>query len=282
MNITEKAMIVRLHRSAWGEATVDREAEGVVAREFEAQREMHNIRKALLPKGASASIHEVLRAARKFHLDNTMPWDDFGGRILPADNYFDYNKRMIELKAALSNAVNEFVSKFETAKEQARKQLGKSFKERDYPSGAEIRSKYGMEIGIEPIPHATDFRVTLSEGEAERIKAEIESSVTAKVDEAMKDLYKRLYEVVAKLRERASDSDAVFRDSVIKNVAGLVELLPRLNLNGNGELEKLRKEVEQKLCSYDPDSIRKDETVRARAAADADAILQKMAGYVGK
>ena len=109
----------------------------------------------------------------------------------------------------------------------------------------------------------------------------MESRVKDREAEAMKDLFVRLNTVIEHFAEKLSDKEAIFRDSLVENVIELVNLLPKLNVVGDADLESLRKETQKKLCAYEPDTLRKDAKVRDKAAGDAKAILDKMAGYVG-
>jgi len=59
----------------------------------------------------------------------------------------------------------------------------------------------------------------------------------------------------------------------------LVEVLPKLNLAGDPELERLTGEVRRSLL-VDPRELRKSETSRNETARAAAAIAQQMAGYM--
>jgi hypothetical protein len=69
------------------------------------------------------------------------------------------------------------------------------------------------------------------------------------------------------------------RDSVVTNVVKFVEILPKLNVTGDPELERLAAEVRTSLV-VDPQELRKSESVRADTARAAAAIADHVAGYM--
>lgn len=282
MGIDTKAMIVRLKISAWTARKEDKAAASTVADYYHADREVGNYRKSLIPKEAIARVTKIANKARVFHDEQTLPWDDAGGRILPATNFLPYSEEIRKLKSQFEVAVEDFVANIVSYKEAAKKELGDLYRESDYPSIESMRDRYSFSAKIEPIPEGQDFRVALDATEVAKIRESIEADVEDRVSTAMEDLYVRLYNVVKHFSDKLNTKDAIFRNSLVSNIVEIVDLLPRLNLNGNGTLESLRREVESKLAHYDPDTLRQDTNVRAKAAAEADAILQQMSGYVGQ
>ena len=54
------------------------------------------------------------------------------------------------------------------------------------------------------------------------------------------DLWRRLREVVAHMVDRLNEPESRFHGSLVTNVLDLVEILPRLNVNGDAGSEPLR------------------------------------------
>ena len=136
------------------------------------------------------------------------------------------------------------------------------------------------------MPDAGDFRVTLGDEEKERIKRQITATVEASLQVASRELWQRLYEAVSHLAERLQAYKVTeegvehpFRDSVVTNLVKLVDVLPKLNVTGDPELERLAAEVRTSLL-VDPQQLRKSELVRAETAKEATAIAARMAAYM--
>ena len=70
------------------------------------------------------------------------------------------------------------------------------------------------------------------------------------------------------------------RDSVVTNLVKLVDVLPKLNLTGDPELERLASQVRSSLL-VDPQELRKSESIRSETAKAATAIAQRMQAYMG-
>lgn len=277
--LRDEAMIVRLSISQWTARKFDKAATQRIATEYAVDAEVGRYNKILIAKEAIQEITQAVSAIRSFHYENTLPWDDGGGRILPSKNFLTYSKDMRKFKQRFDTAVADFLENYDEYREEARRRLNGLFKETDYPRQREIGRKFGFSTDIEPVPSAEDFRVSLQSKDAIRIQNQLEKRVEERVAEATKDLYIRLNEVVEKFADKLADKDAIFRDSLVENVVELINLLPKLNVANDSELEKLRKEVQKKLCAFEPDTLRQSDDVRSKAAEDAKAILDKMSGY---
>jgi len=278
--LRDEAMIVRLSISQWTARKFDKGVSQRVADDYAVDAEVGRYNKVLIAKDAIQTITQAVSAARSFHYDNTLPWDDGGGRILPSKNFLTYSKEMRKLKVKFDEAVHGFVENYDEYREEARQRLNGMFRATDYPGRREIGRKFGFSTDIDPVPTSKDFRVSLQDKDMTRIKSQLEKRVEERVIEATKELYFRLNEVVQKFAEKLADKEAIFRDSLIDNVVELVNLLPKLNVGNDPKLEKVRKETQKKLCAFEPDTLRKDDKVRSKAADDAKAILDKMSGYL--
>ena len=277
--LSDEAMIVRLSISQWTARKFDKSVSQKVADDYAVDADVGRYNKILIAKEAIRTITQATSAARSFHYENTLPWDDGGGRILPSKNFLTYSKEMRKLKQRTDDAVKEFLENYDEYREEARKRLNGMFRATDYPGRREIGRKFGFSTDIDPVPSAKDFRVSLQSKDMTRIQKQLEKRVEERVIEATKDLYVRLNEVVQKFADKLSDKEAIFRDSLVENVVELVNLLPKLNVGNDPELEKVRKETQKRICAFEPDTLRKDEKVRSKAAEDAKAILDKMSGY---
>ena len=137
-----------------------------------------------------------------------------------------------------------------------------------------------------PLPDAGDFRVTLGDEEKERIKRQITAAVEASLQVASRELWQRLYEAVSHLAERlqaykvtGEGVEHPFRDSVVTNLVKLVDVLPKLNVTGDPEPERLAAQVRASLL-VDPQELRKSESTRSETAKAATAICDRMAAYM--
>ena len=279
MSIESKAMLINLSISCWSGRKYDRKVSDEIAEEKSAEQSAGRYNKCIINRPVIAKIEKVANKIRIFHYTNTLPWGNEGSRILPSANYFDYTKRFRELKYEFENASNEFINQYENEIIAAQKTLGAMFKQEDYPTKSRIEGAFSVETSVYPIPIASDFRVALGKEEEEKIKNDIENNIKNVINVATKDLWQRLYDVVSKMHNKLKDKDSIFRDSLVENIGELCQLLPKLNVTGDNELEKTRREIESTLL-VKPESLRNNETLRETTAAIAENLAAKMAGYI--
>ena len=284
--LSSRAMLCSLSIAQWSARIHDRSASAEIAERHGARADVGRYNKILIPREALADIHRIAGEARREHYFMTLPWDDSGYRVLPAAAYLEHTAKLREYSTEYSAAVEAFASKFDQLVSDARARLGGLFRHDEYPRAGEIPDKFSFETRIMPLPDANDFRVTLGDEEKDRIKRQITESVQASLAIATRELWGRLYEAVSHLAEHLSayrvTEDGVehpFRDSVVNNLVKLVDMMPKLNVTGDPELERLTAEVRSSLL-VDPKDLRKSDTVRNDTAKAAAAIAQHMAGYM--
>jgi hypothetical protein len=270
----------------WSARKHDPDASEEIAVRHGAQADAGRYHKVLLPKKALAEIHKIVNEARHEHYFMTLPWDDNGYRVLPAAVYMDHTGRMRALSNRFATAVDALAQQFSQLVEQAKLRLGSLFREEDYPLAAELRAKFAFETKVMPLPDAGDFRVTLGDAEKERIKRQIAAAVEASLQVGSRELWQRLYEAVTHMAERLTAYKVTeegvehpFRDSIVTNMVRLVDVLPKLNVTHDPELERLAEQVRTSLL-VDPSELRKSESRRAETALAAAAIASHMQGYM--
>ena len=185
-----------------------------------------------------------------------------------------------------NEAVSTFVNQFQGLVSQYKSQLGSLFRPEDYPSIEELRGKFSLETKVMPMPEAGDFRVSLGNEERDRIKRQITASVEASLTVARRELWQRAYDAVSHMAERlqsykAEESGTTrLHASIVTNLMKLVDVMPKLNIAHDAELERLTEEIRSRLL-VNPDMLRKSETVRTETARAASQIAARMAGYMG-
>lgn len=277
--IGEKAMLANLRIKTWSAMKHEAKADKVVVTKFHAQDNAGKFNKRLINSSAMREIMVIVYEARKYHQRNTLPWTDTGQRLLPSRNFSDYRDHVNAFEDSFRKAVAGFVSNYDTVKAQAKELLGDMYDKYDYPHNINQRFDFG--VNISPIPMSGDFRVSLGEFESKKIKKDIEKRTMEALVDANKDLYRRLGVSVSQLIDKLNSESGVVRNSIMSDLAGLCELIPRLNITEDEELDDLRKRVEKKLCSREPREIRDSDAIRKKTVKDAKEILKAMEGMYG-
>ena len=231
MNLTHDAMLVGLRIAAWSGRLYDRKASNHVAVHHEASASAGRYNKCLLPKAAFAALTATMSAARKAHYEQSLPWDDQGARLLTVANYERYTALMDGLRERIVRERARFIEDYEDNIDQARLDLGKLFRIEDYPSKEALQGKFGLRYRIAPVPDADHFMAKLASDDTDRVKRDIEHQIEERLHDAIGDLYRRLGEAVERVSERLQEDPEgkplVFRDSMIENIRGLVDVVPR-------------------------------------------------------
>lgn len=278
IQLNEKAMLVKLSISIWTAKKEDKK----VTQEVEKQYNAHDAgkyNKFLIAVEEIKKLNKIPNETRTFHYENTLPWTDEGFRILTADNYLPYTQKMREFKSKTEEAKRVFFDNYQAYVDEAQRRLNGLFNPADYPTITELEKKFSFDVSFTPLPDKADFRVNLQADETNRIKEEIETRLKSSIQNAINDLWERLYNVVKHASDKLNDKEAIFRDSLISNMINLVNLLPRLNLTNDSKLEEMRQEVENKLCQVTPGELREDEGLRKETARTCDDIVEKMSAY---
>lgn len=297
-SLASTAMLCSLNISQWSGYRFDPDASEEIASMHGAEKDAARVNKRLVPRSELEEITQAVGRARRDHEFLTLPWTDNGWRVLPAAMYLDHAGKLREHEAAIRSVVEKLVMRFENVvRNQSR--LGTLFKVRDYPGMREengellfafpheLRERFSFETNVRPLPDADDFRVSISDSERERLKRQIAESVQASLRAATRELWERLYNVVSHMSTRMTEYNAAeegkkpkLYKSMVGNIVEIVDVLPKLNISGDAELDRMADSIRRSLV-VDTEELRKSDTLRADTAKAAAEIVQRMAAYMG-
>lgn len=270
-----KALTVNLEINQWSARKHDKK----ITKEVE---DTHNAtdagryNKLLIAKEAIQKIQKAGGAARLFHYENTLPWSNNGDRLLPSANYFAYVTEMNRLKSEFEKEVVYFLVNYSDVVEDAKIRLKGMFNSADYPSEAEIKSRFGFKTEFMPLPD-TDFRLNLSQTEINNLTLSVENSMKDRINKAVSDTWKRIKEQLEHMKERLSTTDAKFHDTLFSNLADLIELLPKLNVTNDSAINEICDQMQTLLVN--PESVRTNSNLRADKANEVERLLSKFDAF---
>lgn len=278
--LTEKAMIVNLSIGLWQGYRLDKQASAEITAAKGAKADAARVNKHLVAKETLAPIVTASGAVRTHFYKKTLPWRDNGDRILSRKLYMPFIEAHEGLVKEFQATVDTFLDRdYPGAVEQAQFRMGELFNRDDYPSAHELRRRFYIGLDITPVSTANDFRVAIDADHVERVKASIEAAAEQRLAAAQADVWARIGKAIGYFHERMADPKAVFRDSTVENVHDLLELIPGLNVLDDPQIEEVRSMIEKTLGGADAKEIRKEPEVREALAADAQAVLDKMASF---
>lgn len=282
MSIQNDCMIVNLQIGVWMGYRLDKEESRKVTESNGADADAARVNKHIIPKEDMKAIGSAGTAVRQHFYTNTLPWKDNGDRLLTRKRYMPFIETHERLVGNFKDAVAEFVDVlYPRSRARANFRMGDLFKEDDYPESYVVRRKFYCNLDIDAVTMPEMLKGVFSDKETyEKAKADAEAAMQARTSRAVTSLWTQLSDMLGHFGAKLADEDAIFRDSTIKNLQELVEMMPDLNFTNDPDLNRIAAEVERTLLGYDPKDLRKKEDVRKAAAMDAKKILEEMGGFM--
>jgi hypothetical protein len=275
--IQENALIVVFSASMFNPRKTDKKVTDEVIANHNAKNDAGKFVKAIISEAAVKPIQAVIGEARTFHYANTLPWLQDGGRIIPLAHYQTYKVKMEAFKARFSTAVDEFCANYANAIEDARERLKDMFNPSDYPS--DVATKFSFTTTCFPIPSGNDFRFGLSSGlsdeDRDQLTAGVNSAVQAVEQLGIREVADRVKTCLRSIVDRLGTPGAIFRDTLIGNLAEVAALIPVLNITNDSCLQDLQRDI-QPLTTLNPDALRESRAQRNDACQKAREILARM------
>lgn len=267
--LQDSAMLVSLTISQWTARKHDKSVSNEVDVKHGA-KDAGRYNKLLIRKESLEPMDKIASAARTYLYKVTFPWGDNGDRLLPAALFLDFSSSMQCFRNEFESKVNAFVAEYPALVQEARVRLGTLYEPADYP--VDVRDKFSFNPpNVTPVPSANDFRVNLSAGYVDAIKADITARMEERQKSTVKECWTRVRMVVSKITERLGNEKSPIYDSLISNARELIDILPALNLTNDPELNRIAAELQAILVPVD--RLRNDKRLRADTARKADAIL---------
>lgn len=281
MSIVNDCMVVNLQIGLWMGYRFDRDATRRTLMTEGAAEDAARVNKHLIPKEALKRVVTAVGALRSQFYEQTLPWKDNGDRLLTRKMYMHFIQEHAKLKEDFNNEVEHFLSvSYMRARDNARLRLGDMFKDNDYPETWELRQKFYVNLDIDAVTMANDFRVTLDQDQLDVVRKDMESAIQARISRAVGDVWERLSDKLTRFHDRVSDKDAVFKTSTVETLRELVAMLPQLNITNDPHLEQIGLQIERAIAGVDATTLRKDKAVRADVADEVKKIMDDMSGFM--
>lgn len=276
-NLSEKAILVTLKVSHWSGKKDDKK----VATDIEIQHNAINAgryKKNLIDDDTLKQVHSLGAETRNFVKANTLPWGENNVRLLPSIHLLDFLAKFRDYQSRFQDACDTFIMHYPSLIIDAKMRLSTLFDPGDYPSTCDIRGKFSMDVACDAIAKLDDFRLQVDELELEKLKADMERSVTERIAGATKDIWTRIKEKVGHMVDKLSDKEARFHDTLVTNVQELVDLLPKLNITDDPDIDQVVSSM--KTLVVDPDNLRDNGRFRSQKAREAQVVLDKINSFM--
>lgn len=271
--LQNRAMLVDLTIHRWTAIKHDQAVSAEVERTHSA-KDAGRYNKALIDKSHLAEIDALGNSIRKYHYTRTLPWTDKGARLLSSELFMDYRDGIAKLRDERNAAVNKFLKVYPSLVQDARTRLNTMFQADDYPSVDSLRTSFGVDLEIMPVPDAEDFRVQVGKEEQDEIRQQIMSTIQERQQKAIKDCWTRVREVVKRIADQCGNPRGRIHDSLMENAHDLTTVLGGLNITQDPLLTEVEGDLRKLIVPID--DIRNNQRIRAKVASDAVNILAKV------
>lgn len=289
MSIANSGVLVDLNISVWTGRKLDKQVSTEVDQAKSTKTKAGNYNKNLF--AGTDKLEKVASVAgkiRNWHLRQTLPWSDSGTRLLPMKNFMEYKQLLSQYEIEFQQAVDEFVDAYPTLISAAAFQIGALFDRDDYPQADALHKKFAVRYSFTPVPLAGDFRVDADAETQAELKQHYEQLYKRKEEETARDLWGRLHAYLTgfaeRLEKKGKDTyttndgrtrSAPLHESQLVNGAELCDLLSRLNVMNDPDLESARKQLEAALEGITIKDLRKSEALQVEVKQKVRGILDK-------
>lgn len=220
-------------------------------------------------------IKKLQAQIRAYHVLHTQPWMDSGFRIIPQKHITKYYEKMREFRGQLEGLVSTACSRVDTIKNEARTQLGGLYKESDYAPDEDLSKIIGIKVDTMKVPEFNDFRLEVSDSEAQYIKDQLMNSAEKAVQESMRAAWDKLRGAIQRVSTGCSEEGRVSK-GMMGTLQDVLNSLKGFNLTNDTEIDNIIDKAQQELSDYTSDDIKSNGDTREAVKRKADAILAKI------
>lgn len=291
VSIANRAMKAIFHRGVGAARRVrDYDAEANVKAMFGDEGQIVTKKLFTNKQGLVYQRAQLANEMYSFHMKNTLPHGDDGSRLLPNNLYFEYTQTMGQFEHRLKSLDVQIMLDYHNlvAADIAERNAALIKQQKppiainaEYPTAAEMHRYLYVDWGVEPISTANDFRYQVDD----HVKARLEQKLELVAVKAKADIFARMLphmrKFVEKLAVPIGDKGAVFRDSLVENLNELTTELPKLNFDGDPNIDAAIKEIKVLVTPFvfNPDALREQPAARSAAKQKMEELVKKMEGY---
>lgn len=281
-SIATSSMLVELGISVWTARKQDKRASEEVTTAKQADKGVARVTKSLL--GSCDELDALVKFGanvRNIHYNSTLPWSDMGPRLLPTARYFAYHKNMSALQAEFYRMVDVFLAAYDLEVAAAQAKLGDLFDVSEYPNADELRQKFAMKFNYIPLPDAGDWRLDIANEALASLRDQYQAHYAGQLDAAMKDIWNRLHDVLAKLSRQLADQTEEGKTpkiytSVFDRALEVIDLMETCNITGDVTMQTMQRRLAQVFKGVTVDGIKDDAYLRRDTKQAIDAAIKAL------
>jgi len=254
-------------------------------REFEAKHGTNKVAKVIKSLMDDPLWGEIVALKGKieaFHKLNTLPYKR-GIELLTIKNYSSYMIEMGKMLRELQEKQEKFCEPdyYDTVVSNQIRRMNTLFKQSDFPTYWELKSKMYVVHKMEPLAKLDGFYEIFDDTEmAKELAEKMAQDQSDSMSDTQKANWSRLYEVTKKLVDVLKNEDHRIYKNHFDNIKEMADLVVRLSPVEDQTLEDISKELNAKVTGIDPDNLKYDPQERKKVAETTESILDKMKGFI--
>ena len=282
IDLSTRAILVAVRMGTWPGRRFDKKRRDELIAAANARSPIAvSVSKNLFPDNSHIkAINAKGQQVRQYFYSLSLPWAAEGLRVMPTPAYMDFLVGFGELQQEFDDTVTSFLVDYSRSVEAAKGALGGMFNDGDYPPVGDVRSKFYLRADTFPVP-GNDFRVDLGADLSAELSANAEQRANEVWEGAVSSLWERLYTKVKHLTDILADHERNFRVESLIAIKEQCQLLTKLNVTDNRDLEAMREKVSELFGMHHPETLRNDPVVRRDVADEAFKMLNKMSRFIG-
>lgn len=278
-NIDQSAMLVHLSITRWSGRKADRSAAEELTSNAGAKAGTARVTKDLIPRSHLTDVDAAYKLALETLHKVSLPWDDLGQRLVPADLILRLNSQLQGAEDKFRTAVGKLVSSYDELRQGASADLGTMFDANDYPPAHVIAAKFKFAVHFTPVP-SSDIRVALPEGLREAVSADIEAQVHDRLQATTSAVLERTASMITRMKAVLSAETPRIYESLVGDMQELVEIMPSLNLTGDATVAAIAAEMKDRFSSLDVNTLRDHPIQRDIAVSNLNEVMGMVAGLL--
>lgn len=272
--LTDQSVLVSLKIKQWTGMKQDKQVSNRIAVDSNASLDSGRYTKMLIKSQMLKNYSGTAAKMRQTHNAMTLPFLD-SLRILPRKMVPSYIKNYNDIKSEAMLYVEGFLSQYEQSVNNERNRLGDLFDILDYPTKEVLKEKFGFHLNFLPVPEYGDWRIEAASKYADSIRESMENHYKEVLENSTKELWSRIYQVIAHFFDRVSDVDGRIFNSLIEHIEELADTLPLMNIMKDPHLDKIAGDIKLYLGGLDPRSLKEDIEFRKEIAERARIFMEE-------
>ena len=285
-NVRDSALLADVTVRVWGGERTDKKIMDKAKQDAGAVGNVGRAVKNLLA-GADANLKackSAYAAVRMAHYRLTLPFVSdptadrmSGSRLLPNVLFNRYLEAMSKARNSAHQALDAFCDSYEARVAKAKANLA-GLADADYPHVEAVRRMFHVSFDFTPVPMGADF-VNLPDAMMKKLADNLDRRQQVAVESARNAMWNEVRERITHFAGKLTDPEARFKATTVEGVTELADLLPGWAIDGDPRALEVAADIARMAGVLDPKALRKNPSVRTDAAAQAQAVVDKLSAW---